>query len=234
MLRQIDKNLWLAEQPFKYFGLSVGTRMTVIRLTNGDLVVISPLQATDTLVHQLNQIGTVSHLIAPNLYHYLFTANFKAVYPQATFWAAPGLDTKKPELLIDKIISQHGIVLFNELEYLLFDGLKTLSLTGVDLLNECVFFHRESRTLILTDTAFHFDDSFPRTTQLVTRFLGGYKRLSPSLLERLASGDKEKVKQSVEKVLLWDFERVIVAHGSVIERNGKQMFQAGYQQFLGI
>ena len=77
MLREIDRNIWVAEQPLRYFGLSVGTRMTVIRLANSELVVISPIQVDNETIARLNDIGDVSHIIAPNLYHYLFASNFK-------------------------------------------------------------------------------------------------------------------------------------------------------------
>lgn len=234
MLREIDKDIWVAEQPFRYFGLSVGTRMTVIRLTNSrELAVISPIALNDTIASQLDELGTVKHIIAPNLYHYLFAANFKTRYPNGIFWAVPGLEVKKPDLAIDQIIKSDENTLSDGLLYVFFDGFRTLGLTGFDLLNECVFVHSASRTLILTDTAFHFDDSFPPLTQFATRVLGGYKSLSPSLLERIATTEKEKVRQSVEKILCWDFERVIMAHGSIIEQNGKEKFKQGYEQFLG-
>ncbi len=233
MLREIDKDIWVAEQSFRYFGLSVGTRMTVIRLANRELAVISPIQINDAIVTQLAQLGTVSHIIAPNLYHYLFAANFKNNYPKATFWATPGLEVKKPDLSIDKKIDRDGKSLWDGLEYIFFDGFRTLALSGFDSLNESVFFHSVSRTLILTDTAFHFDDSFPLITQFTTRVIGGYKSLSPSLLERIATTEKEKVRKSVEKVLSWDFERVIMAHGTIVEENGKEKFKQGYEEFLG-
>ena len=95
------------------------------------------------------------------------------------------------------------------------------------------FFHLESHTLVLTDTAFNFDESFPPLTQLAARVIGGYKNLSPSLLERFATKETDKVKQAVQKVLAWDFKRVIVAHGSIIENDGKQRFREGYEWFLG-
>lgn len=232
MLREIDRNIWVAEQPLRYFGLSVGTRMTVIRLANSELVVISPIQVDSETIHQLNDIGDVSHIIAPNLYHYLFASNFKDIYPKAIFWAAPGLESKRPELNIDRIIQDKNSFL-DGVEYLLFDGFRTFTLSGFSLLNECVFFHLESHTLVLTDTAFNFDESFPLITQLATRAIGGYKNLSPSLLERFATKETDKVKQAVQKVLAWDFERVIVAHGSIIENDGKQRFREGYEWFLG-
>ncbi len=233
MLRQIDTDIWVAEQPLRYFGLSVGTRMTVIRLANRELAVVSPIELDDATSTELDEIGTIRHIIAPNLYHYLFADNFKKHYPDATFWAAPGLKAKKPDLAIDRTIQGNADSLWDGLEYILFDGFRTLGLSGYDSVNECVFFHSTSRTLILTDIAFHFDESYPAIVQLATKVLGGYKNLSPSLLERVATTDKEKVKESVKKILDWDFERVIMAHGSIIENNGKQQFKEGYERFLG-
>lgn len=233
MLREIDNNIWVGEQPLKYLGLNVGTRMTLIRLVTSELIVISPIQVDNTTIHQLNALGDVSYIIAPNLYHYLFASSFKAIYPKAKLWAAPGLESKRSELPIDKVISVDEKSILDEVEYLLFDGLKVLDLNGPSLLNECVFFHRESRTLILTDTAFHFDESFSLTTQLVARLIGGYKKLSPSLLEKFATQETEKVKQSVQKVLAWDFNRVVMAHGSIIERDAKRKLREGYEWFLG-
>jgi hypothetical protein len=232
MLREIDRDIWVAEQPLRYFGLSVGTRMTVIRLTNGELVIISPIRIDDATVEQLGELGTVGHIIAPNLYHYLFAADFQKLYPHALFWAAPGLDIKKPDLKIDRTIDVSSPSLWDGIEHIFFDGFRTLTLNGFDLLNECVFFHIASRTLILTDTAFHFDESFPIVTQFATRILGGYKSLSPSVLEKIATTDKEKVSKSVDRVLNWDFDRVIMAHGSIIDRDGKAMFAQGYAQFF--
>jgi len=233
MLREIDKNIWVGEQPLKYLGLDVGTRMTVIRLTTNELIVISPIQIDHTTIEQLKEIGEVSYIIAPNLYHHLFAVNFKNIYPKAKLWAAPGLEQKIADLPIDKIINVQENNLLNEVDYCLFNGFKVFDLSGPKLLNECIFYHRESCTLILTDTAFHFDESFGLTTQIVARLMGSYKKLSPSLLEKFATTDKDKVKQSVQQVLTWDFTRVIMAHGSIIEQDGKRRFKEGYEWFLG-
>lgn len=233
MLREIDRDIWVGEQPLKYFGLDVGTRMTVIRMNNGELVIISPIQSDELFIHQLNQIGQVTYIICPNLYHHLFVTDFQKVYPEAKLWATSGLETKRPDIQIDKIISDEQNKVLDEIDCLLFNGFKTLALSGASLLNEWVFFHRNSRSLILTDTAFHFDESFAMTTQLTARIMGGYKQLRPSLLEKLATTEKDRVKQSVRRVLAWDFERVIMAHGSIIEKDGKRRFKEGYEWFLG-
>jgi hypothetical protein len=233
MLREIDKNIWSAEQPLKYFGLSVGTRMTVIRFNNGELAVISPIQVDDETTEELNRLGNVKYIIAPNLFHYLFLSNFQALYPEAKVYAVSELKFKRPEISIHKTLNNNGEYFLGELECLLFEGVKTFLPSGALPLNEYVFFHAESKTLILTDTAFYFDESFPMSTKLVAKIMGGYKKLRPSLLEQLATQEKEKVKQSVQKVLRWDFKRVIVAHGSIVEHDAKKQFKKGYEWFLG-
>ena len=81
--------------------------------------------------------------------------------------------------------------------------------------------------------AFHFNESFPLIIQLAARVFGEYKKLRPSLLEQLATQEKEKVEQSVQKVLSWDFRRVIMAHGSLVETDAKRRFKEGYEWFLG-
>lgn len=232
MLKDIDENIWVAEHPFNYLGLNVGTRMTVIRFTNDDLAVISPIQADDGTIQQLNDLGCVRHIIAPNLFHHLFISDFKALYPDATLHASAELMAKRPEIAIDKVLDNDAQEFNGELVYQLFAGFQTFLPSGISPLNEYVFFHPSSQTLILTDTAFHFDESFPWTTQLVARIIGGYKQLRPSRIERFATQAKEQVRQSVQSILEWDFERVIVAHGSIVEHDAKQQFKEGYEWFL--
>lgn len=229
MLKAVDLNIWVAEQPLKYFGLSIRTRMTIVRLNNNDLAIISPIQISQSIIQQLDQIGKVQHIIAPNLYHYLFAADFKQHYPKSIFWATPGLKEKEPDLPIDKILEAGQIPFLSQLNALFFDGFRTLVPSGAESLNEFVFLHPQTRTLILTDAAFNFDETFPLTTQIAARIGGAYKTLSPSWLEKMAISEKEKVKASVESVLKWDFDRVIMAHGAIVEAGGKQAFSDAYR-----
>jgi Domain of unknown function (DUF4336) len=232
MLKQIDGDLWVVERPFKFFGLEVGTRMTIVRLKTGDLVAISPIKIDRETADRIDSLGKVKYIIAPNLYHHLFIRDFRSIYPDAQLWATSSLTEKRPDLAIDIPITDKQNNLFDEIDYLLFDGFQTLLPNGYTPLNEYVFCHRASRTLILTDTAFHFDESFVPLTQLVAKLTGGYKILRPSPLEKIATQDKQSVKNAVDRVLLWDFDRVIMAHGSILETGGKQQFKAGYDWFF--
>ena len=70
-------------------------------------------------------------------------------------------------------------------------------------------------------------------TQLAVRTLGSYNSLRPTRLEKWGTRDKDTVAASVKRVLEWDFDRVIPAHGSLVETDGKDAFKAGYEWFLG-
>lgn len=232
MLRNIDNNIWVSEQPLKYWGLEVGTRMTVIRLKTRELIVISPIKVDKITIDELNEIGLVHFIIAPNLYHHLFVVDFQAFYPEAQLFVAPGLELKRMDLKADRVLNEDTPQLWDEVEYLHFEGFNVLDLSGPSPLREIVFFHRESQTLILTDTAFYFDGSFPWITQLVARAIGGYNQLSPSLLEKLATKEKDKIEKSIRQILRWDFKRVIMAHGSIVDHEAKKKLTAGYEWFL--
>ena len=229
MLQQIDRNLWVAEQPLRFLGLSVGTRMTVIRLVDRSLLLISPIQITSQIRQQLDDLGTVKYLIAPNLFHYLYLAKCKNIYPQALVLAPPGLQDKQPNLNIDLTFTQDNIHFDSQLEYTLFAGFQVLIVSQIKTVNEIVFYHPSTKTLIITDSAFNFDRSFPLITQFAARIIGSYQQLKPSWLEKIAVRDKQKARRSIERILNWDFERVIMGHGKIVETDAKRQLTIGYR-----
>lgn len=232
MLELVADSIWADEQPLKYFGLDIRTRMTIVRLRNGELVVISPIRLNKQSISQLKEIGEVRYVIAPNLYHYLFAAEFKETYPNCEFWAVPGLKEKEPNLLIDRTIGESDFPFQGEIQYAFLDGFKTLVPFKAESLNECALFHAATRTLIITDAAFNFDKTFPLSIRLVARIGGAYDMFGPSMLEKLAINEKEKMSASVRNVLKWDFERIVMAHGRIIENNGREAFSKAYEFVL--
>ncbi|ACB53144.1 transcriptional regulator, AraC family [Crocosphaera subtropica ATCC 51142] len=84
-------------------------------------------------------------------------------------------------------------------------------------------------SLSITDSAFNFGGNFPLTTQLASRIIGSNRSLKPSLLEKIATRDKETTRKAINKILAWDFQRVIMAHGNIVEENAKEKLTVGYQ-----
>jgi len=143
-----------------------------------------------------------------------------------------GLADKRPDLKLDALVNQSGSFA-HELDYLPFEGFAAMLPTGIAVANETVFFHGPSRTLILTDVAFNFDQNSSLAIRVAARMLGSYDSLQPTVLEKWGTRDKKMVAASVRQVLAWDFDRVILTHGSIVETNGKSAFKAGYEWFLG-
>jgi hypothetical protein len=98
--------------------------------------------------------------------------------------------------------------------------------------NEVAFFHRASRTLLLCDLAFNFGPRSAAPVRLIMRLLRSYGRFGPSTLDPLLIRDRRAARQSLERILAWDFDRVVVAHGDVLERGGREAIRRGYSWLL--
>lgn len=226
MLRALDQGIWVAEQPLRFLGVEVGARMTVIRLADGRLLVHSPIRRVPERLAAVQALGEVAALIAPNRFHHLFAADWLAACPGARLYLAPGLAAKRPDLAGASLLS-------DEPEALWQGALEQVVVRGVPMMNEVVFFHPASQTLIATDLAFHIGPEAPAPTRLFIRLTGRYGELAPTVVERLLTRDRSAFRASLERILAWPFERVIVAHGTILERDGRGALARGYDWLLG-
>ena len=53
-----------------------------------------------------------------------------------------------------------------------------MDLKGANTLNEMLFFHQESGTLIVTDTAFNFTHNNAKPIRILARLFGAYGRVA--------------------------------------------------------
>ena len=215
MIRQLDSEIWVIDHSdFKLGpGIRVGTRTTVIRLADGGLWVHSPGPLTEDLIQEINGLGPVRFLVAPNTFHHLFISENCTAWPSASLYVAPGLLEKRKDLSgALELDSDPDPGWSAEVDQCLIEGSPRLG--------EVVFRHRASRTLILTDWVFNVG----RPQSLGARFfftltgvLGG---VSVSRLIRFLTRDKAAARSSFGRVLQWDFNRIVMAHGDVIEQGG--------------
>ncbi len=225
MLNAIAPDLWTTDTALRFVGLEVGTRMTVLRLGDGSLLLHSPIRATPELVREVEALGPVSTLVAPNKFHHLFIGEWKQRFPDASLFVAPGLEEKRDDLAITAVLGDAPEPAWK-------DTLEQVVLRGVPALAEVVFFHPASATLLATDLAFNIGPHQPVLTRFAFRVLGSYGTLTPSLAERLFVRDRAAFRASVEQVLEWPFERAIVAHGDVCEHGAKEQLRRGYAWLL--
>jgi hypothetical protein len=225
MLRKLDENLWVVERPLRFWGLEVGCRMTVLRLEDGRLFLHSPVALDAPLRGELDALGAVRLAVAPNRLHHLYAGDVTRAYPEARLWVAAGVERKRPDLDIAGVLTDDVPAEWQgEIDQRYF--------RGRPFENEVVFLHRASRTLLLCDLAFNFGPTAPFVTRAVTTLIGGYGRFRPSRLDPLLVRDRAAARQSLEQILAWDFDRIVIGHGDVLERGGRDLLRTGYRWLL--
>lgn len=219
--RELAADLFVLDHPLVVGGLHLGTRTTVVRLANGGLFVHSPGPADASLLRAVEKLGPVLALVAPNKLHHLYLPAWAEAFPQARSFGAPGLAAKLPMLRLDEELGDEPPDLFG-------DALAQHVVRGAPRLEEVVFLHRPSRTLLLTDLAFHLRHSRSRFTRIAMRLNGGYGRFGPTRLLRSTFRDRGAARASLDVVLGWDFDRVVVTHGDVLEHGGREALRQAY------
>ena len=203
----VPNSIWHAQQPLKFGPISLTTRMTIVRLRDGSLWVHSPIAPTPDLVDELQKVGIVRYVVAPNKSHYLFFLAFLNAYPSAQGFIAAGLEKKRPDLSR-----------FSQLprEAPWGSELQGYFIEGLPILNETAWFHGDTDTLILTDLLFCFSESNRGITRLGTKLLGVHGKLGMSRTMKLATKDKQALARSVLPLLSLPVQRVIVAHDQIV------------------
>src|SRR4051812_7740740 len=97
-LTSLAADLWVATRPLPLIVGDIGTRMTVVRLRDGSLFLHSPVRLDAETRAALDALGPVRAVIAPSLVHHFFVGDYQAAYPQATLYAAPGLEKKRTDV----------------------------------------------------------------------------------------------------------------------------------------
>ena len=209
----VSDRIWLKKYPVHYAGLDFYARTTVVRLSNGELLVHSPSPIDEVLVDRIREIGPVAHLIAPGSYHYFYVAAWQEAFPEAMVWICPGVERKQPDLEFDGFLSDHAPNAWAE-------ELDQVLVRGNRLIWEVVFLDRPSRTLIITDLLENIGEKsgavgwqFKLWWKVVFHMWDNPK---PAPEYQMGWKDRRAAKHSLERILEWDFDRIILSHGENI------------------
>jgi hypothetical protein len=224
-------DIGIVDGPLEYFTtagvrlpLPFSTRMTVVKLANGDLFLHSPISFDPALAEQLRAIGTVRHLVSPNQFHYAHIGEWARAFPDAITWASPRVRQRARARRID-VQFKRGLPTNPPDDWR--DDIEQTTVPG-GYFGEFVFFHKKSRTLVLADTIFNLElDKIGQPWRFATWLTGMYypngglffgMRL-PILLQR------KKTRTAVDKMLAWQPERIIVSHGHCFEEKASAVLR---------
>ena len=211
----VSEDIWAVETPISLpGGVRMKTRMTVIRLGDGRLLLHSPVAMDDALLRALVSLGPVGYLVAPNRFHHLRMPHAARRFPEAAVFGAPGLREKVRGLRVDEVLSDDVPAEWaSELSQTLVEGAPEMS--------EVAFFHKKSRTLVVSDLLFNIVEPEGFATKMVLTLMGTAGRLAKSRLWWKFTNDKNSFGASVKKIMEWDFDRLIMAHGDIVEHDAK-------------
>jgi len=225
LLDRIDNDIWIYEgSVVQFFQLPFTTRMTVIRLRDNRLWIHSPEKLNPDLQAELKYLGEVTYLVSPNKLHHLFLNEWVSAYPNADVFAAPGPPKKRKDIHFTKVLG-------NSAEPEWADDIHQVLFQGSPIMEEVVFFHIKSGTLILTDLIENFDPQYFTGWRKVAARLSGV--LSPNgrtpLDWRLSFlCGKAKARKSLNTIVRWNPENIIIAHGKCIMGNGTSFLKKSF------
>ncbi|MCP4502608.1 MAG: DUF4336 domain-containing protein [Deltaproteobacteria bacterium] len=225
MLKVITDRMWGAEDKLKNAGVHFDVRMVVIQLESGGLFLHSPIAIDDKLAAEIALIGEVEHIVAPTRFHHLWLGAAAQRYPNAKVWGCRGMAEQSTIEGLVEVEAEERTTWAPDLQCKFVDGNPRV--------NELVFLHPSSKTLVVCDLIFHMKKLTGLLTPLVFALAGTRGRFAQSRLWRATIQDRAATQQSVREILEWDFERVVMSHGEIVHDGGKDMLVKAMRPLLG-
>lgn len=221
MLDELAPNLWIIEgQCVNFHGFAYPTRSVVVRLANGDTWVWSPIKITDELARAVESLGPVKHLISPNKIHHLFLSEWMERFPDALLWGPSSTIKKRMDLDFQQPLSGAAPRSWR-------DDFEQFYVEGSMAMDEVLFLHKQSKTLILADFSENFGAKFLRENwkgwqRWLARMWGITEGKGYAPLDwRLSFVRRSKLRLLRKQLLASDIQNVVMAHGEIQKSNGK-------------
>lgn len=230
LFEYLTDTIWIKEYQIRYAGTVFDARMTVIRMSNGKLFVHSPCEIDGITKAAIEKLGQVEFIAAPGSYHYFYVQSAQRAFPEAETHICPGIERKLPNIEFDWLLGDQPDERWQE-------DFEQVLIRGSKYIWEVAFFHKTTRTLILVDLIENFTDKTKDVNWLLKLWFKFVFRMwnnpKPAPEYQLGWSDKEAASRTLRKILSWDFERIIVSHGDLIEENAKEVALKAWQRTVG-
>jgi hypothetical protein len=220
-LTPLGEGIWTSTVPVQFIGLHLTATMTIVRLGNGSLLLHSPAAMSPGLRRAVDQIGPVAHLYSPNTFHHLHLGDWADAYPAAKVHGPSGLVRKRPDLRIDRTHTGGAEPAFaGVIDEVRIDGFR---------LEESVLHYRPARTVLVADLVHNIGTPTHAWTRFYTKVMGFYDCVGLSRFIRwTAFPDRAAARRSIDAVLAWQFENLIVGHGTPVLGTGRAALAETY------
>lgn len=220
MLERFADEVWIELRKGRFFGVEVGSRMTVVRLGDGGLFVHSPVALDADTRAAVDALGPVRAVVAASIFHHLHVGAWMAAYPTAVFAACPGLEWKRTDLAFTCVLGDPPHEAWAK-------DLRQVYLSARRE-NEVVFYHPRSRTMICSDALLNLSEHPSAATRFVARLMRNH---APGFgwMERLMVRNRALARRQVDRILAWDIDKIVLAHGTLVEGDGTEVVRRAYE-----
>lgn len=222
MLEPFGPSLYVAAGPtVSFFGFPYPTRMAVARLSDGSAWVWSPVALTPDLAAAVQAIGPVRHIVSPNKLHHLFLQAWAEHWPDAQLYAPPGLARKKKALHFNAELGDEPPLAWKQ-------DIDQAVFRGSFVMDEVMFFHRASRTAIVGDLIQRFPENDVSGWKRLLLKVGGLlgERGGTPIDWRTSFLRHGPARTARQKVLGWNPQRLLIAHGMCAQAGASEIIQA--------
>ena len=224
-LAVFHSDILLGTEPVRIVGMKLSATMTIVKLPHSELLVFSPVAMTPCRLAAVEALGNVTHLYAPNTFHFRWLAEWAEAFPKAKVHAPRGLASKRPDLRIDRFHDE-------DLPDALAGVLDEVQIEGF-LLEESVLVHRPSGTLLVADLVHNVGQPEHWWAAIYSRAMGFYNRVAISrVLRWTAFRDPEATRHSLERLAKIPFDRLVVGHGAPLAQGAHQAVLDAYTWIL--
>jgi hypothetical protein len=235
VLKPVADDIWIVDSgPIKAMGLiPIPVRTTVVWLQSGEMLVHSPSRFTADLRRQVEEIGPIRHLVAPNIAHWTFLKDWQQQLPDAVTWAAPGLrkrgQVRKAGLRLDHDLG-------NDLSPDWPSDLEQIAVHGAAGFCEVALHHRRSRTLILVDLVLNLERH--KLPLLVRPFAAAAGILAPhghapAYLRAVVKLAGQPAREEGRRLVAIRPDRVIFAHGRWFDHDAASSLERSLRWLTG-
>lgn len=224
-LQVLGDDIWAVRAPLSIWGISISTQMTVIRLADNSLILISPIAINAALQQKISELGTVKAIISPNNFHHLFARDCAANFPNAGYYAPPGLNIRVKNSLESADLHALGDDFY-------LGEIASVRFCENHIADERVFFHPKSKSLIVTDLLMNFSGQLSFATKVFTTLMGLNNGLGVSRMQRSFINDWEQARESIRAILSWDFQQILIPHNSNLNDKAKHRAEQAFRPLL--
>ena len=223
-LQPIGPGIWLADgTDVSVAGFQYPTRMALVQLAEGGLFVWSPVALTDTMRAEVEVLGPVQFIVAPNSLHHLFVQQWQAAFPSAKTVAAPGLAKRRKDMKLNGELGDEPHAGWA-------NDIDQVAVRGNAITTEVVFFHKASGTVLFTDLLQSLKPGSFRGWRALVAKLDGMTAGEPRVLQkfRVAFTDRKAARPAIRRILEWPVRQVLMAHGPVVNTDAAALLQRAF------